>query len=157
MKGSAWPATCFIWLVLAVLANTTGMQNEDRDDDATEDYTYATIIYDEFTPIPGVQPPGLNLSIEDYTEGQYPELCLVQGLETGRGLLPIGCNQTCMEQGNISLPNNKLCIQMGSQDVSEIEDFRNFSCLLGLCSEGVCESCDICTWCVKRPIMTIPA
>ncbi|XP_049519708.1 evasin P1243-like [Dermacentor silvarum] len=140
-----------------MLSKATRISSGEPDNVPSEDdYSYGTINYDEFTPIPGAAPPGLHLSSEDYESGEVAELCTAVGLETGRGLLPVGCNQSCTEKGDLFLPNDTLCIEMSSQNVSAIENFSNFSCLLGKCNDGICESCGICTWCFKRPIMNMP-
>uniref|UniRef100_A0A1E1WWL6 Evasin n=1 Tax=Amblyomma aureolatum TaxID=187763 RepID=A0A1E1WWL6_9ACAR len=147
MHPAAFSLTCFLIIAMAFIAKNITALFENTTDYYDYDYN-GTIDYDAFTPLPRG-----NFS-EEIGEGE--DYCDIPGLTTGEGKIPVGCTVTCLSGNQTYLKDGTLCVQCTVERATAMESYTNFTCPLGECCQGVCESCNRTTWCWKHNIMSMP-
>uniref|UniRef100_A0A131YEX1 Evasin n=1 Tax=Rhipicephalus appendiculatus TaxID=34631 RepID=A0A131YEX1_RHIAP len=96
-------------------------------------------------------------SSEGYNSSELAQdVCVHDAVNSSLGPVSLGCNVTCLEAKFTSLPNNSICVlNVTHWQVKLMPDYRNFSCLLGTCSNGSCKSPGNTSLCEKFPVMSV--
>uniref|UniRef100_A0A023G0A2 Evasin n=1 Tax=Amblyomma parvum TaxID=251391 RepID=A0A023G0A2_AMBPA len=87
--------------------------------------------------------------------GEGPDVCLADGMNTEKGTVPVGCSMQCMKNGTLPLKNDTLCIACTPKALEDMQPYYNYTCPLGVCMGGFCESCNRSTWCWRPQITSM--
>uniref|UniRef100_A0A224Y3C2 Evasin n=1 Tax=Rhipicephalus zambeziensis TaxID=60191 RepID=A0A224Y3C2_9ACAR len=101
----------------------------------------------------GTNQSNTSLALGDY---EYRDLCLYDAVNSTCGVVSIGCNKSCLEEGAGLLPNDTLCVvNVSLARVKNMDDYTNFTCLLGMCDCGSCVNSNIAALCEKFPVTSV--
>uniref|UniRef100_A0A023G256 Evasin n=1 Tax=Amblyomma triste TaxID=251400 RepID=A0A023G256_AMBTT len=83
---------------------------------------------------------------------QYQDLCLIPGLKTPEGPLPVGCRADCLSGKKKKLNTGTKCIHGTLRQVKAMPNYTSKWFPAGACGRYGCKPDGTRVWCTKLPV-----